>query len=223
MGTHSKTSVELFTPDEHAILAKWFGAEPPASARGINVKDAAARLGLTKEPWYRTLLDVTVAHIVLKNVEGRLPQWAVLAGEELVQTRQYRDDTGKPDRRILLRPQLLVEINWADSGPGFSWPLAYFVTWLPYYDRFVVTASADTPEPWGYCDYAVGSFGIQTPIKEGSSAIIRSDWRNRYDEWEQERWVYLFRTGLISEAEASALADEVWPAEQDDEDAEDAA
>ena len=224
MGTHSKTSVELFTPDEHAIMAQWFGAEPPNSARGINVDEAIARLGFTEEPGYRTLLDVAVAHLVLEIVEKRLPTWAGFVGDgEFVLARQYRDLANEPDRRILLQPRLLFEINWADSGPGFSWPVAYYVTWLPYYDRFVVTASADSPDAFGYCDFALGSFGIETPVKEGSSTIIRTDWELQHEGWDQQRWAYLFRNGLISDEEASALADEVWPDEQDDEEAEDAA
>ena len=71
MAKHSKSSVELFTPDEHAILAQWFGAEPPASSVGIDVDDAIARLGFTEEPGYRTLLDVAVAHIVLEKNASR--------------------------------------------------------------------------------------------------------------------------------------------------------
>ena len=164
------------------------------------------------------------AYIVLENVEKRLPTWAGFVGDgEFVLARPYRDLANEPDRRILLQPRLLFEINWADSGPGFSWPVAYYVTWLPYYDRFVVTASADSPDAFGYCDFALGSFGIETPIKEGSCAIIRADWEAQYDGWDQQRWAYLFRTGLISEAEANALADAVWSDEQDDEEAEDAA
>ena len=42
--------------------------------------------------------------------------------------------------------------------------MAYYVAWLPYYDRFVVTASAYCPESFGYCDFALGAFGIETPL-----------------------------------------------------------
>ena len=119
MTKHSKSSVELFTPDEHAILAQWFGVEPPANARGINVDEAIARLGFTEEPGYRTLLDVAAAYIVLENVEKRLPTWAGFVGDgEFVLTRPYRDLANEPDRRILLQPRLLFEINWPDSSPA---------------------------------------------------------------------------------------------------------
>jgi hypothetical protein len=83
-----------------------------------------------------------------------------------------------------------------------------------------VTASADSPDALGYCDFALGSFGIETPIKEGSCAIIRADWEAQR-EWDQQRWEYLFSTGLVSNAEANALADLVWSSEQHDEQIED--
>src|SRR6516164_1969152 len=31
---------------------------------------------------------------------------------------------------------------------------------LPYYDRYVVTASADCPDAFGYCDFALGAFAL---------------------------------------------------------------
>jgi hypothetical protein len=37
-----------------------------------------------------------------------------------------------------------------------------------------------------------------------------SDWSWQRAEWDQQRWVYLFDTGLVSEAEARTWADEVW-------------
>jgi hypothetical protein len=92
-------------------------------------------------------------------------------------------------------------INWADSGPGFSWPVAYYVTWLPYYERFVVTASADCSDAFGYNDFAIGSFGSDKPTKKGARKIVCDDWHNQR-AFEQQPWAYLFSTGLISETEA---------------------
>ena len=91
--------------------------------------------------------------------------------------------------------------------------MAYYVAWLPYYDRFVVTASADCPEGFGYWDFAIGSFGIETPLKGGVRRVICDDWHNLRSAGEQQRWAYLFNTGLISKEEADAWAEEVWPSE----------
>ena len=114
-------------------------------------------------------------------------------------------------RKVELWPRHLLTINWADSAPGYSWPVAYKATYVPGFDRTVVTASADCTELFGgVCDVALGAFGPETSIRQGSRDIIVSDWREQRGEWDQRRWVYLFDTGLISEAEAKAWADEVW-------------
>jgi hypothetical protein len=125
-----------------------------------------------------------------------------------------RDGDAMPDRKVVIQPCHLLTVNWADSGPGFSWPVAYYVAWLPYYDRFVVTASADCSDGYGYCDFAIGSFGIETPPKEGARKVICGDWRNQKRAGEQQRWAYLFNSGLISQEEADAWAEEVWPSMQ---------
>ncbi len=95
-------------------------------------------------------------------------------------------------------PRRLLTINWADSGPGFSWPVAYYATYVPGYNRTVVTASGDCPDALGVCDIALGSFGPETPLLEGSGAIIRDEWANRRREFDQSRWVYILDTGLVA-------------------------
>jgi hypothetical protein len=55
------------------------------------------------------------------------------------------------------------QINWADSGPGLSWPADYNLVWLPTYDRFVLTYSADSPDAFGYCDFALGTVAAEIP------------------------------------------------------------
>jgi hypothetical protein len=142
-----------------------------------------------------------------------------------VLARKYRDKGSIPVKTVLLQPRHLFTINWVDSGPGYSWLVAYYLTWVPHYDRFVVTASADSPDALGYCDFALGHFGIKTPIMEGVKEIICMDWLNQKLDSEQQRWAYLFDTDLISAADAEAWADEVRPAERSaaDEEGEDAA
>jgi hypothetical protein len=209
MSGYTRSSVELFTLDEHAVLAQWFAVEPSDEARQIDVKSAVERLGFKHKPGYRSLLDVAVAFIVLEHAENRLPQWASVSDEAVSLARQYRDRETAPDRKVLLYPQLLFEINWAYSGPGFSWPVAYYVTWVPIYERFVVTASADSPDAFGYCDFALGAFGSDTPIKEGAQSIIRAEWQALRDMG-LHRWADLFSAELISETEADELAEGVW-------------
>jgi hypothetical protein len=211
------TAVDLFTPDEHAILAEWFGVKSPAVARDIEVDEAISRLGFDKAPDFYRLIDAAVAFIVLEQAEQRLPQWAAVNDDGLVLARKLRDASKLPNRKVILQPRHLFTINWADSGPGFSWPVAYYVTWLPHYDRYVVTASADGPDAFGYSDFALGAFTIKTPVKEGARKIICADWSDQWAQWEQQRWAYLFSTALISKREAEAWAEQVWPRKRGEE------
>jgi len=214
MSTLRRTGVDLFTPDEHAILAEWFRVKSPVSAQDIVLDEVISRLGFDKEPGHYRLIDAAVAFIVLERVEQRLPQWSTIRDDKLIVAREYRDDTKIPNRKVVLQPRPLFCINWADSGPGFSWPVAYYVTWLPYYERHVVTASADCPDAFGYCDFALDAFGIDTPIKEGARKIICGDWSDQNTQWGQQRWEYLFSTELIPKQEAEAWAEQVWPSER---------
>jgi hypothetical protein len=111
-------------------------------------------------------------------------------------------------------PQFLMMINWADSGPGFSWPESYHVTYLPYYNVYVVTGSVDSPEMHGYTDRALGQFPPDVPLLEGSRKIIVEDW-DMQAGWGQEEWAYLFSEGTVDTAMARAWAEEVWGKEEE--------
>jgi hypothetical protein len=81
-----------------------------------------------------------------------------------------------------------------------------------------VTTSGDCAEVFGACDFAIGAFGPEVSLLQGSRDIIVNHWSWQRGEWDQGRWV-LFDTGIVSEAEAQAWADEVWadPREERDE------
>jgi hypothetical protein len=91
-----------------------------------------------------------------------------------------------------------------------SWPTAYYTTWVPYYERFVITDSADCPDAFGYADIAIGHFGREEGLEQGSRRIVVKDRRFQASEWNQGRWVYLFFEGLLGSAEAESWADEAW-------------
>ena len=73
-----RRAVDLFTPDEHAVLAQWFNTEPPDIAKDIEPGEAAGRLGFNKYPHFYLLEDAVVASIVLEQVEQRLPHWSAV-------------------------------------------------------------------------------------------------------------------------------------------------
>jgi hypothetical protein len=240
-------SVDVFTADELLVLSEWFGVglsrceelalwsrrvvrpsgRPHAEDENDEEDDEPLfpvdcildEWGIPKEiPLMYSRSGVGVAQILLERVQDRLPQWGVWSPEDGVQLARPILDR-RAQRKVELLPRLLFTINWADSGPGYSWPVSYYATYVPGFDRTVVTGSADCPDVFGFCDVALGSFGPEVSILEGSRRIIVSEWSSRRVEWDQRRWAYLFDTGLVSEADAQAWADEVWADREGDEDA----
>ena len=100
-----RRAVDLFTPDEHAILADWFRTKPPGCAQDIPPQDAAKRLGFTKEPFNYLLNDAVVAYIVLEQVERQFPGWSAITDDgEFVTERHFRDVSAIPHRKVAVLP-----------------------------------------------------------------------------------------------------------------------
>ena len=209
-------SVDLFTHEEHAIIADWLNVEPKCDAPNLpTTNDALETLGFKDTASAYGEGDAAVASIVLERIEETLPQWASVMlreneHEEDVITLARDIKERQARRTVELIPQHLMTINWADSGPGFSWPVAYHVTWVPLYEAYIVTQSADSPDAYGYCDFAIGHFSKTDDFVFKAAEEIRGDWAWLRDQYCQSRWAYLFDEGLISEKTAIQIAEEVW-------------
>ena len=135
-------TVDLFTIDEHAIIADWLGVKPRCEATDLpSAMDALKRLEFEGRASGYGEEDAAVASIVLERIQHTLPQWASVKlreneNEESVITLAREIKERHARRTVELVPQYLLTINWADSGPGFSWPVAYHVTWVPIYDEY---------------------------------------------------------------------------------------
>ena len=156
-----------------------------------------------------------MAAIVLERIQDTLPQWASVKlreneYEETVITLAREVKARRARRTVELVPQYLLTINWADSGPGFSWPVAYHATWVPLYNEYIVTQSADCPDAFGYCDFAIGHFSATDDFVTAAANAVKEDWEWQRDEFTQLRWAYLFGSGLIDEATSLRLREEVW-------------
>jgi hypothetical protein len=208
----------LFTNDEHAVLSDWFGQQAPAAAAHVELEDALAQLGFAERCGPYSQTAAAVAHIVLEAIEDRLPAWACWNGDELIYARRYREPDQKLRRRAALLPNLLFAIDWAMSAPGFSWPVSYHLVWTPIYERFVVTASADCPDAFGYADFALGHFGRDENVGQSVIEIIKRDWMMQRDECGQNRWEEFLDSGLVKKPAVHALADQVWAENDDDDD-----
>jgi hypothetical protein len=209
----TRTIVRLLPADEQALLKAYIevSSEPAEAATIYDTLEISASATPPR-------LAIAVAQILLHHVQGTLPQWASVSGGTVNVNRQ--EHKRHKDARLAFNPKLVCTINWADSGPGFSWPEAYHVTYLPGFDKFVITASRDGPDVWGCADHAIGvADGSQGPVEAARQAIT-DFWRMQVNEWEQCRWVGLFAEGLIDARTANVWADEVWCSSEEDTDQE---
>jgi hypothetical protein len=209
------TIERLLPVDEQALLRAYVeGSSEPADA--ANIYDALEVPANATPP----RLAIAVAQILLHHVQGALPQWASVSGGTIQLNRN--EHKRHKDARLAFNPQLVCTINWADSGPGFSWPESYYVTYLPGFDKFVITASRDGPDTWGCADHAIGvANGGRSPI-EGARQAVTEFWRLQVIEWEQPRWAGVFAEGLVDAKTANVWADEIWcPLQEETDDNED--
>ena len=156
-------------------------------------------------------LQIAVARVLLNPIQASLPQWAAVreSGEVLLNRKEIQRHPQAV--RLTLEPRLVCCINWADSGPGYSWPESYHVTYIPGLERFIVTASRDGADAFGCADHALGWGSAAEGELLVAKRIIQGFWEHQRNEWDQERWAYLFDDGLIDSATADAWAEEIWP------------
>jgi len=206
---------DLFSPTEHATFCDYFGITRPEAYLTLDIEHPRERKGIAVEaPNDDEVVEGTplcnaVARMVLGVIQNRLPQCGIFDGEgELTLTRKRFE---RAFRDVVLLPQHLFTINWADSAPGISWPEVYHSTYIPGYDRYVVTAAFDGTDLYGVTELAIGFFdGARLPA-EGSADVLKEWWRFLRDNC-QERWAYVWDEALISKKVAEEWADEVWSA-----------
>ena len=163
--------------------------------------------------------QIPVAHAVailaLANVQSRLPQCGIVTADGQLKLTREQLQLWRQD--VVLLPQFLFMINWADSAPGISWPETYYVTYLPLIDRYIVTASLDCPDMWGVTDLAIGSFDAGCDLLTGSGEVISAWWAMQRNHG-QERFAYVWSEGRVSSDLADHWADQVWAVEIEEED-----
>ena len=212
---------ELYDEVELAILFDWLEIDRPTELCHIDIvsesstpghRASAVRLITDMEGAYGdNALSNAVARLALSRIQGKLPQWAAVHADGKVDL--ARSYSPKRQAKVILFPRFLFEINWADSGPGYSWPEAYHVVYLPGFNRYVVTASQDSPDVHGYTDEAIGWFPADEAVDTGVRLQIIEWWQGQADGWDQHRWTYLFQVGDIDAETAEAWANQVWDPE----------
>lgn len=200
--------LDFFTPTEQALLCDYFGIKRPKVLQGIDIFQKPECGGLWVDSDHDRALDATVAQIALAVIQSRLPQCGSVSDGVVT---LFRQPFIRPARGVVLLPRHLFTINWADSAPGISWPESYHVTFIPDYDRYVVTESQDSKDMWGHNDLAIGSFEADTPLIEGCKQVIMWWWQSQCGDYDQGRWAYVWDEGVIDSTTARAWGDAVWP------------
>ncbi len=125
----------FFTPTERALLCDYFQIQRPAELKQIDIRAEPDHGGHWVDSDCDRALEAAVAHITLAVIQARLPQSASVSEDQVI---FFRKQYVRPSRSVVLLPQFLFMINWADTAPGLSWPESYHVTYIPEYDRYVV-------------------------------------------------------------------------------------
>jgi len=215
-------NLSMYSPLEQVILADYFGFPAPEYDDSLNFYEAdpqyPSAIILEPDMWgdLESIRAVpnAVARIALARVQTSLPQFAVCGPDGIAYGRELM---AAPSRSVELISHHLFTIDWAMSAPGLSWPEAYYLTWMPGVEQWLVTASRDTPEVGGYCDLAIGYFGPDKAPEEGAEMVIGDYWSDQYLDYDQSRWEVFFDAGMISREGANAWADDVWSLTEEEE------
>ena len=198
-------SGNIYDDAERRLLDIWFAGKPTDEA-------AVAWLAAEgfEEPPSRPykVIDAWVGSFAVRHIQDRLPNCGISYREgEIILTRTRRKVRSQ---KVMGLVRHLFGINWADSGPGFSWPADYNLVWFPGYERFVLTYSADSPDALGYCDLAIGSIAPSADWKESVHQLLVADWGKQWWFNEQAPWQALLAAGSVSEEEALRWRKEAW-------------
>ena len=216
------SSKELYTDIEHSILSVFLGNHE------INTQDLTNPYdfvdledtgGITPQTSCygekeKYCLSSAVARIALHSIQNTLPQFRYISHEEILEIRKI---SWQRNSKLHLRPKHLLEINWATSGPGFPWPESYHLCFIPIYNRYIVTASSDCPDVYGYTDIVIDSFLAEQADSQKLAKSIIKKWWSKQAAQSQERFEEVYAEGVFSADEAEDWADEIW-GESDTED-----
>lgn len=207
----NKSKIEGFFPREHAILAEYFDLQEkqPQQARAFdpdeitseenNYDEASEGIACRKSYGGRDYraIDNAVARIALAPVRENLPTWGGLGKDGAFHSRLSDNESVLPERGYRSDPMHVLSINWASSGPGYSWPLKYYISWIPYYERYVVTVSYDSPEVEGYLDLAIGHLAEGASVEKELKSVIVRHWDR--DSMYLQGWEGVIDSGIVKD------------------------
>lgn len=200
---------DLFTLEEHRILSAWFEVHPPVAARRLTLCSALDKVSAptdVEEP-QNDPAATAVAHILQGTPDRWLPRWQAAYGPDVSAT-AATVTTRSPSRDHVLRPQHLLTATWRFARSDEPTTISYYLTWVPGYDRYVVSRAVCATRRTG--DTALGHYGIDVPLLEGLRDILLADWAQLAHDG-IGRWSAIRSTGQLTFQLIETWADLVWP------------
>ena len=193
----------IYSPDVRTVIEAYLGKSATESF-DVDAHPDIARiisswaLDPHWEEWGYSALDAAAAQIALRRIQSYASDFTPLKAGEPVHERPNCALPG-PSDQTFLKPVFLFAIDWALSAPGVSWPEAYYATWLPGYNVFVVTMSHDTDEAMGVSDLAIGVFSDANIFERACRIVVRRHWKRAVAFGESEIWEHFLCPGRIDE------------------------
>jgi hypothetical protein len=75
--------------------------------------------------------------------------------------------------------------------------LKYYISWIPYYERYVVTVSYDSPEVEGYLDLAIGYLAEGASVEKELKSVIIRHWDR--DSMYLQGWEGVIDSGIVKD------------------------
>lgn len=218
---------KIFTPKQMVVLCTWFGLPVPEVTETrdeyesrVSSSDIEEEMGIKERGNTSvTTTDVAVAKILLSPISKQLPQWAAVDIDKH-EVRLERDNSwadaqiGKPI--VALTSRSVLTVDWSQTPAG-AWPEEYRATWVPGFDKVVVTSSTDSEGLYGHTDFALGYCEPGGDLTTDIGEILKGWWLEQRQEWNQAPWS-LLDAGIVDEATANRLRDEVWSGDSEDDD-----
>jgi hypothetical protein len=216
MLSSSASLATILGSEEAEVLECWLSGDQPPPALAAWAEENAYRG--TQLSRY-SALQGAVGAVLLRDIQGRLPRCAILFPDinVLAVSRGEARRARKSNVRVI--GQHLFSLNWADGAPGMSWPTSYYAVWIPLREVWIVTASDDSGEMYGFLDVALGWFPGTAPWEESVAGIIAKDWTAWASEG-QPVYEELSAGGRLSLESIIRCREQAWPAMTVEEQAE---
>lgn len=151
-----------------------------------------------------------VARLALETIADRLPRFSLIGGAGVMDSTGAGRQHSPTSRPVVSLPNYLFEINWATSGPGYSWEESYHVSYIPEYGRYLVTASQDSPDALGFCDVCIGHFGASSDVVSDALQIVKEWWGGKVAEYDANEYERVTSVGSASIEQIGAITKQVW-------------